>query len=233
VSATVEATGRIGIVEDDEHLRAYLEGIIADTPGMEVAFSEGTVAGAKRCCADGLPDPGPLDPDLPAADRFHVVRPIQAARVGKRPTQRSGRGNCRLVTVLRDRARRAIPLQAGADGHLLKDTPPQVLAASIRSTLQGDTPISPQAARFLLEMYKATSRTLVEGTAESSLTAREVDVLKLFSRGLSYRETATALAISQNTIRDHVKAIYRKLSVHSRTEAIFEARQLGVISPLD
>lgn len=223
MNAASETPGRIGIVEDDEHLRAYLEGIISDAAGMTVAFSEGTVAGAKRRCAEGLPDLCLVDLKLPDGDGFDVIRHIKAA----------GESKCLILTVLGDRASVLIALQAGADGYLLKDTPPQVLAASIRSTLQGNTPISPQAARFLLEMYKATSRTLVEGAAENSLTAREVDVLKLFSRGLSYRETATALAISQNTIRDHVKAIYRKLSVHSRSEAIFEARQLGVISPLD
>lgn len=65
------------------------------------------------------------------------------------------------------------------------------------------------------------------------LTPRELDILKLFSRGLSYREAATALVISQHTIGDYVKSIYRKLRVHSRTEAIYEARQSGLISPLD
>lgn len=223
MTSGADRPGRIGIVEDDGHLRVYIESIIADTPGMEVAFSEGTVAGAKRRCAEGLPDLCLVDLKLPDGDGFDVVRHIKA----------SGESKCLILTVLGDRASVLIALQAGADGYLLKDTPPQLLAASIQSTLQGDTPISPQAARFLLEMYKASSRTVVEGAPGNALTAREVDVLRMFSRGLSYRESANALAISQHTIRDHVKAIYRKLSVHSRTEAIFEARQLGVISPLD
>lgn len=65
------------------------------------------------------------------------------------------------------------------------------------------------------------------------LTPRELDLLKLFSRGLSYREAANALVLSQHTVGDYVKSIYRKLRVHSRTEAIYEARQSGLISPLD
>lgn len=65
------------------------------------------------------------------------------------------------------------------------------------------------------------------------LTSRELELLKLFSRGLSYREAAITLALSQHTIGDYVKSIYRKLRVHSKTEAIYEARQSGIISPLD
>lgn len=215
--------GRIGIVEDDEHLRGYLEATFSATEGLEVVFSEGTLAGALRRCSETRPDLCLVDIQLPDGSGVDLVRGLKA----------SGGAKCLILTVLGDRASVLIALQAGADGYLLKDTPPHQLAAAALSTLQGDTPISPQAATFLLEMYKAGARSPVQGQADALLTPREVEVLKLFSRGLSYREAAGALAISQHTIRDHVKAIYRKLSVHSRSEAIFEARQLGVISALD
>ena len=219
----IAPVGRIGIVEDDEHLRGYLEATFNATEGLEVVFSEGSLAQALRRCAETRPDLCLVDIQLPDGSGVELVRRLKA----------SGGAKCLILTVLGDRASVLIALQAGADGYLLKDTPAHQLSAAVLSTLQGDTPISPQAATFLLEMYKASARSPVEGRADSSLTSREVEVLKLFSRGLSYREAAGALAISHHTIRDHVKAIYRKLSVHSRTEAIFEARQLGVISPLD
>ena len=219
----VSTTGRIGIVEDDAHLRDYLETVIDRTEGLEVAFSAGSLAAALKLSAETQPDLCLVDIQLPDGSGVDLVRRMKAA----------GGAKCLILTVLGDRASVLIALQAGADGYLLKDTPPQLLADSILSTLRGDTPISPQAAKFLLEMYQASARSPVEGQAESALTAREVEVLKLFSRGLSYRETAGALTISQHTVRDYVKTIYRKLSVHSRSEAIFEARQLGVISPLD
>ncbi len=215
--------GRIGILEDDPHLRDYLEGIVTATEGLEVAFSEETVAGATRRCGAELPDLCLVDLKLPDGNGADFVRHLKSM----------GEAKCLILTVLGDRMSVLQALQAGADGYLLKDTPPDRVAAGIVSALQGDTPMSPQAARFLLEIYKATAPSRVEAPAEATLTAREIEVLKLFSRGLSYREAASALTISQHTIRDHVKAIYRKLTVHSRTEAIFEARQLGMISPLD
>ena len=223
MTAPPPASGRVGILEDDEHMRDYLESIVADTAGLEVAFSEGTLAGALRRSDQTPVDICLVDLQLPDGDGVAFVRHIKA----------SSDARCLILTVLGDRTSVLIALQAGADGYLLKDTPPQLLSDSVVSTLHGDTPISPQAAKFLLEMYKATAPNLAEGKPDVALTAREIEVLRLFSRGLSYGETATTLAISQHTIRDHVKAIYRKLSVHSRTEAIFEARQMGVISPLD
>lgn len=223
MTAAATPGGRIGIVEDDEHLRGYLEATLNATEGLEVVFSVGTLAGALRSSADTRPDLCLVDIRLPDGSGVDLVRRLKA----------TGGGKCLILSVLGDRASVLIALQAGADGYLLKDTAPDQLAAAVLSTLQGDTPISPQAATFLLEIYKASGRSPVDGQVDTALTAREVEVLRLFSRGLSYREAAGALTLSQHTIRDHVKAIYRKLSVHSRSEAIFEARQLGVISPLD
>ena len=86
------------------------------------------------------------------------------------------------------------------------------------------------AAGYLLEIWKG-ARQIPGLPNDAALTPREVEVLQLFSRGLSYRDAAESLGISAHTIRDYVKSIYRKLEVHSCTEAIFEARQLGLISP--
>lgn len=214
---------RIGLVEDDLETRLYLEQVIEEAPDLEVAFSVGGLAEALRRSAATPADLCLVDLKLPDGSGVDFVRRIKAG---------SG-ARCLILTVLGDRASVLVALRAGADGYLLKDASPLPLVESIRATLRGETPISPQAARFLLELYKAALPTLAEDAAQTSLTAREVEVLKLFSRGLSYGEAAGALAISPHTVRDHVKAIYRKLAVHSRSEAVFEARQLGVISPLD
>lgn len=214
---------RIGILEDDESLRAYLEEVISTTDGFNVAFSEGTVAAARLASGQGQPDLCLIDLRLPDGHGLDFVAHIKSTTSAK----------CLILTVLGDRTSVLLALRAGADGYLLKDTPPELLRSNILRTLRGETPISPQAATFLLEMWRGAESATVAEQSEDALTAREVEVLKLFSRGLSYREAADTLKLSQHTIGDYVKSIYRKLRVHSRTEAIFEARQVGLISPLD
>ncbi len=217
------ALARIGILEDDESLRLYLEEVITTTEGLGLAFSEGTVAGARAASADARSDLCLIDLKLPDGHGLDFVAHIKSTTSAK----------CLILTVLGDRTSVLLALRAGADGYLLKDTPPDLLRSNIFRTLRGETPISPQAATFLLEMWRGAEPTIVPEQSEDALTTREVEVLKLFSRGLSYREAADTLGLSQHTIGDYVKSIYRKLRVHSRTEAIFEARQVGLISPLD
>ncbi len=216
-------SARIGIVEDDDHLRDYLGEIVAASPDLGVAFAEGSIAGAMRQIALRPMDLCLVDLQLPDGNGADLVRHLKSV----------GDVKCLVLTVLGDRTSVIAALDSGADGYLLKDTQPAALISSIISTLDGYAPISPQAAHFLLDLYQRNSRNVGPGTEDAILTAKEQEVLKLFSRGLSYRESAEVLKISEHTIRDHVKSTYRKLSVHSRSEAIFEARQLGIISPLD
>ena len=216
---------RIAILEDDAPLRAYLEAIISETPGLALAFSEGTVAAAIAACADAAFDLCLVDLKLPDGNGLEFVAHMKRTSTAK----------CLILTVLGDRQSVLIALHAGADGYLLKDTPADLLRRNIELTLGGETPLSPQAATYLLEMWKASAPVppAAQDRSAEALTPREIDVLKLFSRGLSYREASDTLGISAHTIGDHVKSIHRKLRVHSRSEAIFEARQLGLISPLD
>jgi len=216
---------RIGILEDDADLRGYLCTIISQSAALEVAFTAGTVAEAIGHCGTTPFDLCLVDLKLPDGSGLdfmaHMKRQCDAKSL--------------ILTVLGDRESVLVALYSGADGYLLKDTAPEQLRRSIELTLEGETPVSPQAATHLLEIFKASGAGRPAEAAEDGvdLTEREVEILRLFSRGLSYREAAGALGISQHTVGDHVKAVYRKLSVHSRAEAVFEARQLGLLAPGD
>jgi DNA-binding NarL/FixJ family response regulator len=118
-----------------------------------------------------------------------------------------------------------LAFEFGASGYLLKDTPPDQILRDIRALHAGGNPISPQIATHLLTMLNQDA--VKTESVANVLTPRERDVLLMFSRGLSYRETASALTVSPHTISDHVKAIYAKMKVHSRNEAVFEAVQNG------
>lgn len=218
--APTRPASRIGILEDDANLRLYLEQIVAEGDGLTLAFSVGSVAEAVACIESSRPDLCLVDLQLPDGSGLDFIAALKAISSAR----------CLILTVLGDRESVLAALRSGADGYLLKDTAPEPLRRAMLATLAGETPLSPRAASFLLEIWK-TSAAIPKQPPGARLTAREVDVLTLFSRGLSYREAAESLGISAHTVGDHVKAIYRKLDVHSCTEAIFEARQLGLMSP--
>ena len=211
---------RVGILEDDAGLRAYLEQSVGEHDDLVLAFSVGTVAEAIARIESSRPDLCLVDLQLPDGSGLDFIAKLKAALPAR----------CLILTVLGDRESVLAALHSGADGYLLKDTPPEQLRRAMLATLAGEAPLSPRAAGYLLEIWKG-ARQIPGLPNDAALTPREVEVLQLFSRGLSYRDAAESLGISAHTIRDYVKSIYRKLEVHSCTEAIFEARQIGLISP--
>lgn len=113
-------------------------------------------------------------------------------------------------------------LRAGANGYILKKTTPEKLLDSIRELYEGGAPMTSQIARKVVSAFQ--NRTLSEGGAQnkpiSSLSSRENEILELLAKGLLYKEIASALFISQETVRKHVYHIYEKLHVNNRVEAI-------------
>lgn len=122
-------------------------------------------------------------------------------------------------------------IRAGALGYLLKDSSRLDIADNILRLRAGETPMSPEIARKVLAQIRVEKK--IEATPESIvptgeiLTRRQTEVLELIARGNSYIEIAGLLFISVATLQNHIKTIYRKLSVHSRGEAVFEAQRRG------
>jgi DNA-binding NarL/FixJ family response regulator len=136
--------------------------------------------------------------------------------------------HCLVLTVFGDEASVMAAIGAGADGYVLKDSTD--IVAAVRETVAGGAPLSPGIARFLLRHLRSAPGEAAAGEAAlSPLTPRESQVLESLARGSSYRETAAALGVSYNTVSDHIKAIYRKLAVNSRGEAVFTAMAQGLI----
>jgi DNA-binding NarL/FixJ family response regulator len=126
---------------------------------------------------------------------------------------------------------------AGASGYLLKDASEDNFLSGIRELMAGGSPISPIIARRLLKRFQpdlATDRATPPAVAnveesDVSLSAREREILLLASKGYNYPEMGKLMGISPHTVTSHVKKIYRKLAVHSRGEAVFEAHRMGLI----
>lgn len=135
--------------------------------------------------------------------------------------------HCLVLTVFGDEASVMAAIGAGASGYVLKDSTD--IVAAVRETLAGGAPLSPGIARFLLRHLRPATGTPAGTATLPVLTPRESQVLESLARGSSYRETAANLGVSYNTVSDHIKAIYRKLAVNSRGEAVFTALSQGLI----
>ena len=123
-------------------------------------------------------------------------------------------------------------LRAGASGFLLKDVPPEQLAAGIRVVAQGEALLAPSITRRLIEEFAAaapTPPTPPPGLAE--LTARELEVFKLIARGLSNAEIAAELIVSETTVKTHVARILMKLHLRDRVQAVVYAYESGLSQP--
>jgi len=214
---TTGTPARIMIVEDDPIVSAHFADIIRSSPALQLVGSAASLATARQqlACA---PDLVLLDIGLPDGSGLSFIEEIHA----------TGRAMVLMVTTFGDRETVVAALRAGADGYLLKDSNIATILAGIEATLAGGAPISPAAAVYLLDSLRAPAAGAHTGEATSSfLTAREVELLKLFAKGASYKEAARELEISPLTVGNHVKSIYRKLAVNSRGEAVYSAMRSG------
>jgi DNA-binding NarL/FixJ family response regulator len=209
-------TIKIGILEDDVPTRLFLTNLFSGDPDFEVCFSAATLAQARTAIVGHRLDVALVDVRLPDGTGLDFIANAKAD------------SDCKILilTVLGDRTSVLLAFEFGASGYLLKDTPPSQIISDVKALIAGGCPISPLAAAHLLSLVNASISTVPPPT-DSILTARETDVLVMFSKGMSYRETASVLGLSVHTIADHVKSIYSKMQVRSRSEAVFEAVQNG------
>lgn len=211
---------KIGILEDDADMRDYLEYIIGRTEGLTICFSESTLKLARQKIIGGAnPDICLVDLQLPDGNGVDFIRETGLKTDSK----------FLVLTILGDRTSVLSALEAGAHGYLLKDSDEPVVIKSLQQAMAGSNPISPEAATHLLSLLSDGRKLSGPVQSPSELSERQTDILTCFAKGLSYQETASALDLSVHTINDHVKTIYGKLRVHSKSEAVFEALQLGWI----
>lgn len=121
-------------------------------------------------------------------------------------------------------------LRAGACGYLLKDTPSGKLAEAIRAAVRGESVLDPSVAtKVVAEFNRLSTLRSAEGAASSTLlSARELDVLRQVARGRTNKEIASALHVTEGTVKNHLTSIFSRLGVLDRTQAAIKARDLGL-----
>ncbi|WP_232834465.1 response regulator transcription factor [Rhodoferax ferrireducens] len=230
-------------------MRDFFSGSVARCPGLLLAASLGTVADAKAWLDDDANKVDVLltDLGLPDGSGLDVIR--HAIRLHPR---------CEplVISMFGDEDNVLASIEAGALGYIHKDSTPDDIAQTILAMRAGESPISPMIARRVLSKYRsdqfnkqnmavapvkkaeqAIKKIALDGAGDGAqhglLSPRELDVLGLIARGFSYGEIARLQEISVHTVQTHIKNLYGKLSVHSKSEAVFEATRMGLLSRHD
>ena len=214
----VGVTHTVLIVEDDPLTRRRLEAVVASVPLLQCVGSAGSASEARRALTDA-PDVLLVDLDLPDGNGIDLIREARAS---------AGRTHAMVITVFADEKHVMAAIEAGAQGYLLKDGSAEYIGRSIADLLAGGSPISPPIARYLLQRFQSAPPATTRDEP-ALLTAREREILTLVAKGFSVPEISEMLQISEHTVTTHVRHIYRKLEVSSRSQAIYEAANLGLI----
>ena len=202
---------RVLVYEDNKARQEALELLLAHTPDMQCA-------GIFENCANVVAEINQTKPDVVLMDiAMPLVDGIEGLRLIR---QHAPALPVIMQTVFEEEDKIFTAIRAGANGYLLKKTSSHKLVEGIREVLDGGAPMTPVIARKILEMYHDQP---VPAKEHFNLTPRELEILALLVKGMSYKMIAAATGISWNTVNGHFKKIYEKLHVHSATEAVKKA----------
>jgi DNA-binding NarL/FixJ family response regulator len=227
MTSNPRAWTRILIVEDDPAFRMMCRAAIRRDALLKIVASCGCARQAMVAISRAAVDVALVDLGLPDGSGIDVIKAIRS---------RQPRCDVMVISVFQDEETVLGAIEAGASGYLLKDSTPPDIVASIRALRAGGAPINPMIARLLLDRIRppdATRQTTGPPAGALALSEREIEILRVVAKGLSLAEIAKLLGISVNTVKTHVKRIYHKLAVSSRTEAIFEAQSMGLLRSAD
>jgi DNA-binding NarL/FixJ family response regulator len=216
----------VALVEDEARMRARLANAIAAAPTLRLAHAAASGGELLAWFADNLVDVLLVDLGLPDMRGTELIR--RCCRM---------QPSCAVmvITMFGDEATMLQAFEAGARGYLLKDGTEADLAQHVLSLHAGGSPMTPIIARRLLARWQADAAAAQRNSVAArtalpeGLSRRESEVLDLVARGFTYPEIAIRMGVSVTTVQTHVRNIYGKLGVHSKTEAVYEARQYGLL----
>jgi len=198
----------VAIVEDDSFVRESLKEFIDEQPGMFCPVARDSVeAFLHQLHEENVPDVILMDIGLPGMSGISGIKLIK---------ERFPEVNILMLTVYNDPNRIFNSLCAGASGYLLKNTPFPEIREAIELVYHGGAIMSPQIARKVVDFFRADNNR----KKESPLTQKEKEIVLCLVDGLSYKMIADKECISLETVRSHIKNIYKKLQVHSKAEVI-------------
>lgn len=210
------------VVEDNPRFRqSFVDAVRAD-PGLSLVGAAANGAEGMALLLEHKPDVVLVDLDLPDFSGVQIIR---------RASRDLPDTDVMVITVFGDERSIIESIEAGATGYLLKDALPPDFVGQIHALRAGGSPISPVIARRLLGRFQppGTPVPVTGSEGRPELSEREHAVLSLVAKGFTFGEISGVLSVSPHTVTTHVKRIYRKLQVGSKTEAVYEARKLGLL----
>jgi DNA-binding NarL/FixJ family response regulator len=207
-AASAPVTIKVAIIEDRREIRDSLATLIGGTDGFLCTGAYRSMEEALSKIEHQLPDIALVDIGLPGMSGIDGLRILKE----KYPEML-----LLMLTVYDDDDRIFDAMCAGATGYLLKKTPPARLLESLKEAAAGGAPMSPEVARRVISLFREIRP---PERANYDLTPHETRLLKLFVKGHNYKTAAAELGVSVHTIDFHLRSIYGKLQVHSKTEAV-------------
>jgi DNA-binding NarL/FixJ family response regulator len=207
----------VAVVEDQREIRDGLCVLIDGTQGFKCAGGFASMEAALAALAQTTPQVALVDIGLPGMSGIDGIRELRRRHA---PTQ------VVMLTVYDDDRRIFEAVCAGACGYLLKNTPPARLLECVREVANGGAPMSPEVARKVLTLFREVQP---PDRVEHDLSAHELRLLRMLVDGHNYKTAAAELGVSINTISFHMRRIYDKLEVHSKSEAVAKALRTKLV----
>ena len=199
----------VSIVEDDPGVRSSLVKLINSSPGYQCVSQHSSAENALEEIPKLKPDVTLMDINLPGINGVECVRKLKPLLPATQVI---------MLTVYQNTDNIFKALAAGATGYLLKQTPPAELLAAIRDVNDGGSPMSGHIARKIVQSFQEA--VAPAQAVSETLSPREAEVLDLLAKGFLYKEIADQMKISYATVHTHIRHVYEKLHVRSRTEAV-------------
>jgi len=213
---------RVAVIEDQRQIREGLAALIDFAAGFSCTARFGSFEEAMPRLGPELADVVLVDLGLPGMSGLEGIRRAKARHPGLTLV---------VLSVYEDDDRIFEALCGGASGYLLKNTPPDLLLSSLREAVAGGAPMSPQVARRVIAELRDLRPAGSSGRADAAslgLTSHEQRLLQLLVEGHNYKTAAAELGVSVNTVAFHMKHVYEKLQVHSKSEAVAKALREGL-----
>ena len=198
---------KVSIVEDNDRVRESLTSLIEGAPGFRCVGAHRSAEAALKLVPEEKPDVVLMDIHLPRLCGIDCVRKLKAIEPGLLVI---------MLTAYEDDDLIFQALKAGANGYLVKQTPPSEILAAIEEVHEGGAPMSSNIARKVIQSFHSAG----PNEPTETLSPREREILDLLARGYANKEIADLLSIAFQTVHTHVRNIYSKLHVRSRTEAV-------------
>lgn len=211
---------RVMIVEDEPQMRGQISQMVSDSDACEVVCAAQNCREANQFLDRYSLDVLLVDLELPDGRGLDII---------KKTTLLHPDADIMVITVFGDEFNVFQALENGASGYLLKDSLPADFVGVVKLLRSGGAPINPVIARQIVKRFQRAAAVAAPNT-DCKLTEREIEILNLIARGFSTSEAAVLLALSAHTVVAHIKKVYRKLRVTSRSEALYEANLMGVLS---